>query len=96
MIPEIKLAYYREKDWDKLMKSIADRESMHDTWEEWSMEYDKTKTLLKKQGFVVHDITIDIDNLNQYCIEKKLINNGKTRSQYVSQLPLTKKKNKWK
>ena len=94
MIPEIKIAYYRKGDWDKLMNSIADRESMHDTWEEWNQEYNKTKTILKGRGFVVHDITIDIDHLNQYCMESKLINNGKTRSRYVSELPLTKKKKK--
>jgi hypothetical protein len=93
MIPEINLAYYRRRDWDKLMNSIADRESMHDTWEEWNREFDKTKTLLQKQGFVVHDITIDINNLNRYCLERRLINNGQTRSQYVSELPLTNKKN---
>ena len=94
MIPQIKIAYYEKKDWDKLMNSIADRESMHDTWEEWYREIIRTKKKLKKLGLVVHEITINIDELNHYCIARNLINNGKTRSEYVSQLPLSRKKKK--
>lgn len=64
---------------------------MHDTWAEWNEEYNKTKKILKDRGFVVHEITIEIDALNLYCIEHGLLNIGATRSKYVSQLPLTKK-----
>lgn len=92
MTPEIKLAYYRKSDWDKLMKSIVDRYSMHDSWEEWNEEYKRTKKRLKSLGFTLHDMAINIDNLNLYCIEKKLNNEARTRSQYASKLPLTKKK----
>ena len=92
MIPEIKLAYYRKSDWEKLMKSIVDRDSMHDTWEEWNQEYNRAKKGLKDQGFVVHDITINIDALNQHCLERGLKNDGGTRSKYVSQLALSDKK----
>ena len=76
------------------MQSIVDRDSMHDTWQEWNREYKKAKKRLKKQGFVVHDMVIEIDSLKQYCLERGLKNNGATRSQYVSQLLLTEKKKK--
>lgn len=92
MIPEIKLAFYRKNDWEKFLNSISDRESMHDTWEEWNKNYNRVKKTLRKKGFVVHDMTIDIDALNRYCLERGLKNNGQTRSQYTSQLPLTNKK----
>ncbi|MDZ7847446.1 MAG: hypothetical protein U5L96_12095 [Owenweeksia sp.] len=94
MIPEIKLAYYQKTDWPKLMKSIVDRDSMHDTWEEWNQEYHRTKKGLKEQGFVVHAMVIDIDALNQYCLERGLKNDGRTRSHYTSRLPLKEKKKK--
>lgn len=93
MTPEIKLACYRKNDWEKLMKSIVDRKSMHDTWEEWNHEYMKAKKILEDKGFIVHSIIIDIDALNQYCVERGLKNDGKTRSHYVSKLPLTQVKN---
>lgn len=73
------------------MRSIVDRNAMHDTWEEWNQEYNKAKKNLMDLGLVVHDITIDIDALNQYCLERGLKNDGGTRSNYVAQLPLTKK-----
>jgi len=49
---------------------------------------------MKKEGFIAHDITIDNDDLIRYCVQRNLINNGKTRAEYVSQLPLTEKKKK--
>jgi hypothetical protein len=94
MIPEIKLACYRKSDWEKLMRSIVDRDSMHDTWDEWNQEYNRAKKILKDRGLVVHDITIDIDALSQYCLERGLKNDGETRSKYVSQLPISKKRKK--
>ncbi len=85
---ELKLAYYRKGDWDKFMKSIVDRESMHDTWEEWNKAFNKLKNNLKDQGFVVHQVTIDIDDLIKFCKEQGLKNDGKTRSKYVAGLPV--------
>ena len=94
MIPEVKLAYYNKSDWNKLMSSIMDKDTMHDTWEEWNEASNQTKSTLESQGFIVHVMTIDIDALNKYCKENQIMNNGKTRSQYVSQLELIEKKKK--
>ncbi|MEZ4949868.1 MAG: hypothetical protein R2879_04430 [Saprospiraceae bacterium] len=89
-LPQFKMAYYLKKDWDRLMNSIVDRDSMHDTWEEWHAKYMETKKYMESQGCVVHDIIIDIDQLNDYCRRNGLANDGKTRSSYVGkfQLPL--------
>ena len=92
MSPELKLAYYRKSDWGKFLQSVADRDTVHDTWEEWNKAYEKAKKNLKKQGAVVHEITIDIDELKRYCNDRGLKNDGRTRSQYVARLPLTRTK----
>ena len=92
MSPEIKIAYYRKSDWDKFMRSIVDRDTMHNTWEEWNQDYNKAKKNLKDEGCVVHEMIIDIDELNLYCIERGVMNDGRARSQYVAQLPLSQKK----
>ena len=76
-------AYYHEKDWDRFLESIDDRESMHDTWKEWHKAYLKMKKDLISKGFVVTDIIIDIDDLNNYCKLRGIKNNGDARSQYV-------------
>ncbi|MCA1761213.1 MAG: hypothetical protein LC658_15700, partial [Bacteroidales bacterium] len=57
----IKLAYYRKKDWNRFIKIVDDRESMHNTWHEWHKDFLKTKKYLISEGFEVEDIEIDLD-----------------------------------
>ena len=80
---EIKLAYYRKKDWKRFIKIIDDRESMHDTWKEWHKAFLKTKQDLISQGFKVTDIEIDLIELINYCEIWGIKNDGKARSQFV-------------
>lgn len=80
----INLAYYRKEDWDKFLKSIDDKEKMHDTWEEWHQAFMKTKVQLILQGFQVMDFVVDIDKLSEYCKKRGIRNDGKARSQFVA------------
>ncbi|VAW23945.1 hypothetical protein MNBD_BACTEROID01-78 [hydrothermal vent metagenome] len=57
---KIKLAYYRKKDWKRFVRIIDDRESMHDTWNDWHKAFLKTKKDLISQGFEVIDLEIDL------------------------------------
>ena len=79
----IKLAYYRKKDWKRFIKIIDDRESMHDTWNEWHKAFLKAKKDLISLGFEVEDIEIDLDELINYCKKRGIKNDGKARSQFV-------------
>ena len=81
---EIKLAYYRKNDWRKLLELIDDRESMHDTWEEWHKSYLKAKQGLIAQSLIVNDFIVDLNELKKYCLHKGLPIDGKAPSQYVS------------
>ena len=80
----INLAYYEKRDWKRFLKSIDDRESMHDTWKEWHNAYQKTRNELISQGFVVKDFVVDIDELINYCKIRRIKNDGKARSQFVT------------
>ena len=81
---ELNLAYYRNKDWRKLLELIDDRESMHDTWKEWNASYLKTKRELTAKGFIVNDFIVDLKELKKYCLAKGLKIDGKARSEFVS------------
>jgi hypothetical protein len=81
---EINIAYYRRKDWKKLLELIADRESMHDTWNEWNKSYLKTKLEFTNNGFIVNDIIVDLRELKKYCSTRDMKIDGKARSQFVS------------
>ena len=78
------LACYRKKDWDKFLELIDDKESMHDTWKEWSKTYLKTKENLTSLGLTVKDCIIDLVELETYCKLKGIKNDGKARSLFVS------------
>ncbi|MCD4793782.1 MAG: hypothetical protein K8R54_11135 [Bacteroidales bacterium] len=80
---DVKLAYYKQKDWKRFISLIDDRESMHDSWEEWYNAFLKTKQGLINQGLRVFDIEVDLDKLTEYCKIHKIKNNGKARSQFV-------------
>ena len=86
MNKEVKLAFYRKEDWNRLLNSVVDKDTMHDTWEEWYREVMKLKKKLKNQGIIVHEVTIDIDQLKAYCLEHGLKNTGKIRSQYATEI----------
>ena len=82
---EIVLAYYEKRDWRKFIDSIDDRGSMHDTWKEWHKAFLKTKRELTTQGFLVNVFIVDINELINYCKMRGIKNNGKARSQFVTQ-----------
>jgi len=80
----VNLAYYKEKDWNRLLEAIDDRDSMHDTWKEWHKAYQKTKNGLIAKGFIVKDFVVDIDELINYCKIRGIKNDGKARSKFVT------------
>lgn len=85
MITPVRLAYYREKEWDRFLNSIDDRERMHKTWNEWHQAFLKTKMELISRGFHIVDFIVDIDELQNYCTIKGIKNNGKARSQFAAE-----------
>lgn len=81
---EVNLAYYRKKDWVKFLEMIDDRDSMHDSWNEWHKSYLKAKRNLTSKGLVVNDYVVDLNELRKYCSNRGLKIDGKSRSQFVS------------
>ncbi|RPH31730.1 MAG: hypothetical protein EHM93_12340 [Bacteroidales bacterium] len=84
MKPSINLAYYKENDWKRFLESIDDKESMHATWKDWHNASLKIKKNLISQGFIVNDFVIEIDELQDYCKMRGIKNDGKARSQFVT------------
>jgi hypothetical protein len=80
----VNLAYYRKKDWRKLLEMIDDRDSMHDTWKEWHKSYLKVKRDLISQGFAVNDFVVDLNELKKYCADMGMKIDGNARSRFVS------------
>lgn len=81
----LKIAYYKKEDWSRLLLLIDDKESMHESWNEWHLAYSKAKNELIAKGFQVVDVEINLDELVSYCKAKGAKNTGKTRSQFVQE-----------
>ncbi len=84
MLRSVNIAYYRKEDWKRFLKSIDDRKSMHETWEEWHEAFLNTKKELILNGFIIKEVIIDIDELKEYCRKKGIKNDGKARSTFAS------------
>ncbi len=78
------IAYYKKEDWLFLLDLIDDRDSMHDTWKEWNKSYHETKSRLTSEGFIVEECIISLLELDAYCKLKRIKNDGKARSKFVS------------
>ncbi|NEN22338.1 hypothetical protein G3O08_02325 [Cryomorpha ignava] len=79
----IKIAYYKKSDWDRVTKTMDDREKMHDTWQEWHKEYLKVKINFIKKGFKVVVVEVNPDELMLYCAIRGIKNTSAVRSQFV-------------
>jgi len=82
---EVKLAYYRKKDWKRYIKIVDDPENMHDTWFDWHKDYEKMKQELTSKGFVIIDIVVDLDELLEFCKFEGIRLDGKARAEFVQQ-----------
>jgi hypothetical protein len=81
----VNLAYYEKKDWKQFIAMIDDKESMHERWEDWYKDFQKTRDNLTALGFLVREVRINIGELRAYCLERGVKIDGKARSQFVSQ-----------
>ena len=68
------------------MKSVADdADALDDTHEDWLKNAMRQVQWLKKDGFHVVEVPIDIDEWVAWCRENGHELNGEARSEYVSQ-----------
>lgn len=80
----VNIAYYEKKDWEQFLSIIDDKENMFETWEEWHQSFLRLKKHLKQQGFIVNTVKVNLNELVDYCIERKVKIDGKSRSQFVT------------
>jgi hypothetical protein len=80
----VNLAYYNKRDWKRFLALVDDKDSMHDTWKEWNKAYLKTKKGLIKEGFLVREIIVNLDELKSYCLMRRIKIDGNARSQFVA------------
>lgn len=80
----IALATYTPPEYKKLLATATDASGLDKTWEEWLNNVESVRINFTARGYECIGVAIQVDALQQYCLERGLENNGATRAEYAS------------
>ncbi len=78
------VGWYRENQWDLLLKHAADRDELEATYGEWLEVARKGLDSLTKMGVQFEKIPIDVEELIRWCQEKGCAVDGSSRSEFIA------------
>jgi len=82
----VSICFYTPDSYAELKKIADDKPALCDTYTDWLVEFTKAVQGIKEQGFEVVPITINIDELKNWCQKNKLRNTSSSRSKYVAEI----------
>jgi hypothetical protein len=74
------IASFKPEQWQELLATADDRDELEKTWEEWNARVESLTKKLSAHGIPFVRVVLDVDQINQYCKEHGVPNNGDTRS----------------
>jgi len=80
----IGIGEYQKKDYQEILKISEDKDNMDKTWEEWKASKNRALEKFKKMGLKPINILVKPKELVQYCREKGLKINGKSRADFIT------------
>ena len=80
---KIGIGTYQKSDYDHIRQLSSDKESMDETWEDWLENKTKAKQNIKAAGFDVVDVLVKPNELIDYCWERGLDIDSKSRAEFV-------------
>jgi len=84
MESNIGIGEYRKEDYQEIYRLSEDKDNMEETWEDWKANKDKAVKNLQNLGLITIDIIVIPKELVNYCREKGLNINGKSRAQFIT------------
>jgi hypothetical protein len=82
----IAVAVYRPEQYARLLATAEDASDLEPTWHEWHTVYQETRQKMAELGMDLIEVTVDLDDLENYCQEQGLRNTSGTRAQYAAHL----------
>jgi hypothetical protein len=79
------VAWYRADQWQRFRALASDREALHDTYAEWEASALEKLRELRTLGIAARAVPIDIDELAQWCSERKRTLDSAARAQFVAE-----------
>ncbi len=80
----IAAAVYQPEQYDRLLATAEDASDLEPTWQEWHTVYQETRRKMAELGMDLIEVTVDLDDLDNYCQEQGLKNTSGTRAQYAA------------
>jgi len=74
------IASYKPEQWQELLATADDRDNLAKTWEEWNAGVEQLTEKMSARAIPFVRVVLDVDEINQYCGEHGVPNNGDTRS----------------
>ncbi len=82
----IAVAVYLPEQHARLLATAEDASDLEPTWQEWHTVYQETRQKMAELGMDLIEVTVDLDDLENYCQEQGLKNTSGTRAQYATHL----------
>lgn len=78
------IADYTREQWQTLMEVAADRDKLEASYQEWQATKEESVTRLRRQGYEVCQISIDVGSLQEYCRQRGIANDSASRVEYAA------------
>ena len=78
------IATYNPAQWKTLIETAADSDRLEDTWEEWQANKEKLTMELRARGLSFVEIELDVDEINRFCAEEGIPNDGHARARLAA------------
>jgi len=80
------IAWYDEKQWEKMRACSVDKDQLHETYSDWLVEAEKTFKGMAREGITVKKVYVDVDQLQAWAGKQMLPINGRSRAGYAQYL----------
>jgi hypothetical protein len=80
------LAWFDRKQWQRLTQAVEDRNELDATFEQWQQGASEAVRMIEQEGQKVEKVHVEVESLVSWCKDKGLPVNGKSRTDYVTQI----------
>jgi hypothetical protein len=79
------MAWYRQDEWERLKREFDDADRFPPTWREWRHKADRGIDQLWAQGCIMSPVGLSADEIQNFCVSRKLPNTSRTRIRLVNE-----------
>lgn len=78
------VAWFSREQWHVLKEVATDKSSLHDTYDEWIVDFNSAISQLQQAGIESKPVPIDVVELVKWCSEQNLPIDGKARAKFAA------------